>query len=253
LAEVGLAGVGNFLEVDDDAGLMGFDGVFDDILHKKVASGRIGEKLHHFLNAPDDAIVVVEHAHRRQIKGGVGSLKRLEPLMELVLFEKRDSLRRGGYRSVLAVFVIDDGQVSVGRNAVQLLGDEQVDVFVMFFQRSEAVGVPTHVKSSAQRIVACRHFADVGDAALAALPEDSELLFRCFQSVERGFNVGEKTRGKLDTDHDGDKEIREQDGKKSAGDFHGAPREAPAHALRVVKNGTAFFHECLRPVGMAAA
>jgi len=51
---------------------------------------------------------------------------------------------------------------------MELVGNEDVDIFIMLFQGGEAGGVPADEKCGAQRVVAGGNGADIGDAAVAA-------------------------------------------------------------------------------------
>src|SRR5580658_59451 len=116
----------------------------------------------------------------------------------------------------------------------------------MLFERCQTVGVPTDVKRCAERVVAFGNFADVGHAPPAAFAPRGGLFLRSrFQGVKSGLNFRQQAGGKLNADHDGDKEIGKQERQERSGDFHDTARAAPARALSVVKNWTAFFHECL--------
>ncbi len=127
-----LARVRNFLEVHDDTGLVGQNGILGGILYESVPSRGIGQKSGHLLNAPDIAVVVIEHAHHGQFDRGI---ERSHPLVKLVASQERDGFRGGRFhRTSLVVGVIHDGDRPIGSYAMQLFGDEQVDVFVMLFQ-----------------------------------------------------------------------------------------------------------------------
>ena len=163
-AEVLLAGVGNFFKIDDNACLVRINGIRGDVPREILPGGRIRKHLRHFLDAPLDAVVVVDEAHHGQLDRRI---QRLHPLVQLVFFQNRNSLGRCGFRGVLAALVIHDGQRAIGRHGMELLGNQQVDVFVMLLERSKAVGIPAHQKCSPNGIIACRELSDVRDAAAA--------------------------------------------------------------------------------------
>ena len=87
--------------------------------------------------------------------------------MELVVFRERQSPRRAGFHRLIAL-IVDNGERAIGCDRVQLLGNQHVEIFVVAFQRGEAVRIPADVKSGAQWVVAGGNLADVGDAAPAA-------------------------------------------------------------------------------------
>ena len=188
LAEVNLAGIGNFLEVHHDAGLVSQNGVFGDILNEKAPGSGISEQGGHLVDAPDSAVVVIEHAHHRQLNRRI---ERPHPLVKLVPFQEGDGFRGSCFHGTcLVVRVVHDGESAVGCYAVQLLGDEQVEIFVVLLERRQAVGVPTYVESGAQRVVAFWNFADVGHAAVAAFAPRGRFFLRGrFQRVKRRLNL----------------------------------------------------------------
>ena len=127
---------------------------------------------------------------------------------------------------------------------MQLFGNQDVEIFVVAFQRREAIGIPADVKSCAQWIVACRNLTEVCNAAMTA--SRGRRSFGVRFELERAVNrarVGQQIRRKLNAGRDIDEEIREQKGQQRAGNFHDAARASPTDALRVVENWTAFLHE----------
>ena len=247
LPEVRLAGVGNFFEVDDNAGLVEFHRELHRVVHESLAGLGARQQFGHFLDAPLETIVVVEQTHDRKLDGGI---ERLHPLVQLVLFEQGDAFRRRSLDAILAVLVIHDSQRAIRRDGVQLLRNEKVDLPVMLLQRGETVGIPTDEKGGTQGIVTGRHSAEVGDAAVAPFARRKGLLFR-FERMVAGFCIGQQPCGQLDADGDGHEEIRQQHREQCSGNLQDAASAAPAHTLRVVKDGTAFLHESLQPGGMA--
>ncbi len=165
LAEVRLAGVGDFFKIDDNAGLVRIDGIRGDIPRKILPRSRIRKHLRHFFDAPLDTVVVVDEAHRGQLDGRI---QRFHPLVQFVFFQNRNGFGRCGLRGVLAALVVHNGQRAIGRDGVELLGNQQVDVFVMLLERSKAVGIPAHEKCGPHRIIGCRELSDVRHAAAAA-------------------------------------------------------------------------------------
>ena len=184
-AEVRLARVGHFFKVNDNAGLVRFHRVFNSVPYEFLARGGTRQQVGHFLDAPFHPIVVVDETHHGQLDGRI---ERLHPLVQLVVPQQRDSFRGRGFDGVLPVFVIHDRQRAVRRDRVQLLGNQKVDVLVMFLQGSEAVGIPAHEKRRAQWIVTRRHGSDICDAAMLAFSRGHRLLFR-FQGAVRGLGV----------------------------------------------------------------
>ena len=53
--------------------------------------------------------------------------------MQLVFFQNIDRIRWLAFCRALPVFVIHDGDGAVRTNRMQLLGQQQIQVFVMFF------------------------------------------------------------------------------------------------------------------------
>src|SRR5882724_8413827 len=165
LAEVRLAGVGDFFEVNNDSSLMRFDGILGDIPRELMPRSRIRKHLGHFLDAPLDAVVVVDETHRRQLDGRA---ERFHPLVQLVVLQYRDGFGGRGFGGVLSALIIHDGQRAIGRDGMELFGNQQVDIFVMLLERSKAVRIPTHEKCSPHGVVACRDIPDVRHATAAA-------------------------------------------------------------------------------------
>src|SRR6266576_6919875 len=97
--------------------------------------------------------------------------------MQLVFLKPGQAFGGSGADACLAVLVVYEGQTASGRNCVQLLRDEEVDLAIVFFQRGQAVGVPTDIKRRAQRIVACRHGSEVGYTLAPPFPRRKRLLF----------------------------------------------------------------------------
>jgi len=124
-AEMGLRSVGDFLEIDHYAGLVGAHGVIHDVTNQILAGGFVAEEGGHFFNAPGTTVVIVEQAHDG--KFDVGGL---HPAMELVVSQESYGLRGACFHSLIAL-VVDDGQGAVWRYGVELIGDENVDVFVV--------------------------------------------------------------------------------------------------------------------------
>ena len=120
LAEVRLAGVGDFFKIDDDAGLVRFHGVFNDVPHQILPRRRVRQHLRHFLDAPIHSIVVVHQPHHGQLDGRI---ERLHPLVQLVVLQQCDAFRRGGFDPSLPALVVHDSQRAVRRHRVQLLGN----------------------------------------------------------------------------------------------------------------------------------
>src|SRR5450631_2806897 len=244
-SEVDLAGIGNFLEVDDDACFVRFGGVFNQRAFQVVARGGIAEHIAEFLDAPVDAVIVIEQAHH-----GNFDVYGLHPLMELVVFNDRKRLVDADLASFLSVFVIDGGDCAVGRYGVKLFGDEQVDVFVVGLEGSHAVGIPADEESRAQRVIAGGDCADIGDAPAAAFARRQK--FGGGLELERakgGLGIGKQTGGQIDADGHCEEEIGERNGQQYGGNFQDAPGAAPAHTLRVVEYGSAFLHEAFQTSG----
>ncbi len=132
-------------------------------------------------------------------------------------------------------------QATVRRRGVQGLGNQQVNIVVVRFQRSKAGGVVTYVKCRAQRIVILRNFAQRRDLALPSASRRFGFGLRwdgvqspvrgCLQNI-RQFRVAEHVYQK-DYEHK-----RE----KSARNFQYATRATPASALLIIENRLAFRH-----------
>ena len=205
-AEVRLAGVGHFFKVNDNAGLVRFHCVFDNVPCEILASRGARKQLSHFLDAPRHAVVIVHETHHGQLDGGI---QRLHPLVQLVVLQQRDSFRRRGFDGVLPVFVIHDRQRAIRRDRMQLLGNQKVNVLVMFLQGSEAVGIPAHEKRRAQWIVTRRHGSDIRHASMPAFSHGHRLLFR-FQGAVCGLAVRQQSGGQLHADGNGHEKICQQ-------------------------------------------
>jgi len=67
---------------------------------------------------------------------------------EFVVLQESDGLHWAGLDGFIAL-VIDDGQRAVGGYGMELVGNENVDIFVMLFQGGEAGGVPADKKCGA--------------------------------------------------------------------------------------------------------
>src|SRR5258708_39490500 len=132
---------------------------------------------------------------------------------------------------------------------MELLWNQQVDIFVMLFERGKAVGIPAHEKRGTHRIVARRGLSDVLDPAVTAFT-NNWFLFR-FDGAIPGFGVRQETSWQFHADGNGHEKIGEQHSEQHACSFHHAPGTAPAHTLRVIKYGTAFLHVTFQPGGTA--
>src|SRR6267154_5837811 len=201
--EVWLGGVGDFLEVDDYAGLVSADGVVHDVANQILAGGFVAEHRGHFFDTPISAVVIVEQAHQGEFDVG-----RLHPTMEFVVFKESNGLGGAGFDGLIAL-VVDDGQRAIGSYGMELVGDENVDVFVMLFQGGEAGGVPTDEKGGAQRIVAGGDGTYVGDAAMAAFAGGDFLDFT-FQGAIGGPGVWQEAGWELDAYRDGNEKIGQE-------------------------------------------
>src|SRR6266403_4717186 len=100
--------------------------------------------------------------------------------MEFVVLQKGNGLRRTGFDGFIAL-VVDDGERAVGSYGMELVGNQDVDIFVMLFQGGEAGGVPADEKGGAQRVVAGGYGADIGDTTMAAFAR-GDFLDLTFQS-----------------------------------------------------------------------
>src|SRR5712672_2748483 len=128
--------------------------------------------------------------------------------MEFVVLQKSYGLHRAGLDGFIAL-VVDDGQRAVGGYGMELVGNEDVDIFVMLFQRGEASGVPADEKGGAQRVVTGGNGADVGDPAVAAFAGRDFLDFT-FQGAIGRPSVWQQAGGEFDANSDGDEEIGQQ-------------------------------------------
>src|SRR5882724_938971 len=128
---------------------------------------------------------------------------------------------------------------------MQLVRNENVDIFVVLLEGSETGGVPADEKRGAQRVVTGGHGADIRDAAVAPFARGGLLLD--FQGAIGGPGLGQQASRKLHANRDGDKKIGEQHRQQQAGNLQHAACTAPADALRVIKNWSAFFHERFSP------
>src|SRR6266403_3856950 len=128
--------------------------------------------------------------------------------MEFVVLQKGNGLRRTGFDGFIAL-VVDDGERAVGSYGMELVGDQDVDIFVMLFQGGEAGGVPADEKCGAQRVVTGGNRSDVGDAAVAAFAGGDFLDFT-FQGAIGGPGVWQQAGGEFDANSDGDEEIGQQ-------------------------------------------
>src|SRR5580704_15292066 len=135
---------------------------------------------------------------------------------------------------------------------MQLLGDQNVEVFVVTLERCQAVGIPTDVVPGAQWVIARRHVAEVRDAAAAPFADRYKL--RAGPEFQRTINRPgnrKQTRRKFHTGRDVDEEIRQEQGQQSSGNFHDSARATPTDALGVVENWSTFLHEAFQPVELA--
>src|SRR6267378_1543508 len=96
--------------------------------------------------------------------------------MEFVVLQKSNGLHRAGLDGCIAL-VVDDGQRAVGSYGMELVGNENVNIFVMLFQGGEAGGVPADEKGGAERVITGGDGADIGDAAVAAFASRDFLDF----------------------------------------------------------------------------
>src|SRR6267154_5372364 len=227
-AEVWLGGVGDFLEVDDYSGLVSADGIVHYVANQILAGGFVAEHGGHFFDTPISSVVIIEQAHEREFDVG-----RLHPTMEFVVFQESNGLGGAGFDGLVAL-VVDDGQRAIGSYGMELVGDENVDVFVMLFQGGEAGGVPADEKGGALRVVAGGYGANVGDAAMAAFAGWDFLDFT-FEGAIGGPGVWQEAGWELDAHRDGNEKIGQEQSQQDAGDFQHAGGARPADTLRVVE------------------
>ena len=94
---------------------------------------------------------------------------------------------------------------------MELLGNQKVNVLVVFFQRRETIGIPAHKKCRSQRIVTRRQSSDVGHAAMPAFPRGPWFLFR-LERLIFGFCIRQQPCGQVHADRDSHEKIGEQKG-----------------------------------------
>src|SRR5207302_266616 len=113
--------------------------------------------------------------------------------MQLVFFQNRDGFGGCSFGGVLAALVVHDGQRSIGRDGMELLGNQQVDIFVVLLERSKAVGIPAYEKYGSHRIISCRELSDVRHSAVPAFAS-SRFLLRLDGAIS-GLGIRQETRG----------------------------------------------------------
>jgi len=171
--------------------------------------------------------------------------------MQLVLVQARNGLgRRGFHNKLLIALVVHDCHGAIGRNGVQLLRHQEVDIFIVLLQRGKAVGIPTDIKGRAHRIVRGGNLADVGDTLVAPFALGNSLGDLFLYGVIRGAGIGQQGRGKFHAASHGDEEIHQQQGQQNSADFHEPTSTTPPKLLGVVEDWPAFFHEVWRPCGV---
>ena len=216
-----------------------------------MARIRIGEQPGQLFCPPGWAVGVVDQAHHRQFKIWRDTLLLLEPLMQFVLLEQAES-GVGLHLVALVALVIDNREPAVGSDGMQLLGDQQVKVPIVLFQRGEARGVPTYIKRGAQRIISCRHLADRRHAAPPPFPYGFR-VWLCRHGAISGPRVLQQSAWQIDRGQYGYEKVRQKHSQCGAGQFQHTPRAPPAHALRVVEDGSALFHRSFQANGKTQA
>src|SRR5882672_12108312 len=122
--------------------------------------------------------------------------------MEFVILQKSNGLHWAGFDGLIAL-IVDDGQRAIGGYGMELVGNEDVDVFVMLFQGGEAGGIPADEKGGAQRVVTGGHGTDVGDTTMAAFAR-GDFLDLTFQGAIGGPGVWQQAGREFDANRDGD-------------------------------------------------
>ena len=132
--EIRLAALWHQLKIHHDAGLVLHAGKIRERFRQMFARRGAREHFRHLFDHPGFPVVVIHHGHDRQ-------------------------LDRVGLHPRQQFGILFDVQPAIRRRCVQSFGDQQINIVVMQFQRSEAGGIVGHVKCRAQGIVILRQLA----------------------------------------------------------------------------------------------
>src|SRR5262249_17472004 len=137
-----------------------------------------------------------------------------------------------------------------GAHRMQFLGNEQVQLLVVLFERSQAVRVPADEERSPQRVIAGRHLADSRHARMPALAQEDGLQVLFLDRVIGRPCVRQQGGRQFDASRDGYKEVHEQESQQNTADFQDSARAPPPDLLRVVEDWFSFFHVAWPPPGL---
>jgi hypothetical protein len=140
LAEIFLAFVWDFLKINDQSRVMVLYEILDCLLRQILSRRAALEQGRHFVGQPVGAVGIVDQRHRGNFDRRILLLQRLQPGRQLGIF-----------------FHIEPAR---GRDRVQALRDEQVNVAEVLLERRKGSRIPAHIKSGANRIVGCGHLAE---------------------------------------------------------------------------------------------
>ena len=196
--------VRHLLEIDHDARLVRFHRVLHRIANQIRARRRIRQHLHHFLHMPRRAVVVIQHRHRRNFH-----VDAAHPLVQLVFPQPAVRFLRAHLHGFIP-HVIHNRQRAIRRYRVKLFRYQKVDVFVVAFQRRQAIRVVADVKRRPQRVVPGRHRAQIRHAPVPAFAHWRQfpVLFYLQRAIGR-LRVGNQSSRQINADHDGHKKIDE--------------------------------------------
>ena len=148
LAEILLAFLGNFFKINDESGEVVLREVLHRLLRQVLARRVVFQHGGHFVGEPIGAIGIVQQRHGGNFDGRFLQLQRLQPCRQFGI----------GF----------DVQAATGRDRVEALGNEHVNIAEMLLERRERRRVPAHIKGGAQRIIGGRHLAQGRHAAVPA-------------------------------------------------------------------------------------
>jgi hypothetical protein len=220
--EIPLAALRHLFEVNRKPGLLCRPHPPDGLVDQVPASRRLAQHRGHFRDMPLRAVGVVQQSHHGDLDA-----RRLHPRLELRI-----------------VFEIEP---PVGRNRMQLLGNEQVNVAVMPLERGQTAGIPADIEGNPQGGVPGGYLPQRGYPAKAS----ETLGLRPGQvpgqhGVTAGASPRQEHLGQVHMLDDGEEEYDQQEGKYRPADLQHAARATPAAALLIVENGLALGH-CVGP------
>ena len=225
--EILLACVRHFLEIHYDPGLFCRHRVLRHVRNQPTA--RIGacQQFRHLFHPPHRAVVIVQQAHHRKFHGRVQGA---HPLVQLVLLQSGYHFAGRGLHCLIPL-VVHHSDRAIRGHRVQLFRHQQVNVFVVFFQRGQAIRIPADEKRRAQRVIRRGNLSDIRYPLVPAFSLHHWLQqFLLHRVIDRPC-VRKQCRWQFHASRDGQKKIDQQQRQQPAADFQDAARPPPPDFL----------------------